>query len=239
MVMGAIFCYAIVVGNQLNVSLVSDDVIQSRILSKVIGDITNYKAIKFQNFQWDLFVENEGVLIFDFREHSDLRSKVLGNEYSGGHLESIWIWGPDDSFYRRNFMKLGLLTFFPDDSSLIDFRYAILGLLYRDRQIDGGLFASLPGPFRLDSSMQQLYFNENSCALSSTEFRIFVALFEAQDQFLPRNEIRDRVWGQNFNISVRSIDSHISRMRRKLPDHFLKIESDRNNGYHLIVNNKV
>ena len=213
--------------------IIGDDIVSTRIFSKVLSGVLPVQVEKFVSFSFDLIPAKGVYSLIDFREHSELRSKCLSGDFTRERLDYTWIWGPDDAFYKREFFKQGFLTYFGHDFNPLELRAAVVGMM-RKYELQGGLTGTvLPSNFRLDSSMQQVYFEGNSCALSTTEFRIFVTLLESGSAHVTRDEIRDRVWGTNFNITVRSIDSHISRMRRKLPENLLRIESDRNNGYNL------
>ena len=211
------------------------DQIQFRIFSKILNDLVSISTLSLADLATETFSKSNSIIFADLRKHSDFRLNLLSGQWPEQLRAYTWIWGPDDSYYRREFYKHGLLSYFPEDFHPLELRSAVLGMLLNQKAIVPKLDIKLPGDLRLDPSMQQLYYQNNSCALSSTEFRIFSVLIGAESTFVSRNDIRDRVWGKDFNITVRSIDSHISRMRRKIPDELLTIESDRNNGYHLKV----
>lgn len=55
--------------------------------------------------------------------------------------------------------------------------------------------------------------------LSSCEIALLVALLQSAGQELSREELRDLVARDGVDVNVRAIDSHVSRLRRKLADH--------------------
>lgn len=174
--------------------------------------------------------QSECLFLFDLREDSFLRKKFLEGAFAFQAQQKCWVLGPKDSYYRREFFKLGCDFYIDADTHSLDLYAKVLGT---QEAIKPEKNLALPQGLKLDLSMQQLYSEGESCGLSSTEFRIFMTLLESSSTHLKREEIRDRVWGQDFKISVRSIDSHISRMRRKIPENMLRIEADRNRGYRL------
>jgi len=54
---------------------------------------------------------------------------------------------------------------------------------------------------------------------TSLEFKLLHYMVNNQDQVLTRNDILEKVWGENNTvISLRTIDSHITNIRKKLED---------------------
>ena len=212
--------------------LVCDDPVEARIFLKSVRDIVEVRQLERADFlaQSSHGELEEGVYVLDLREHSDFRGEVLAQSFRRFKNCEIWAWSLADSFYKRFFLKNGATLVFDDISGPLDFRAAVIGL----GEGFSKNYKKLPNDYRLDVSMQQIYHQGNSCGLSSTEFRIFMTLLETSEEHLKREEIRSRVWGADFNITVRSIDSHISRMRKKLPTP-IEIVADRNRGYRLDV----
>lgn len=69
--------------------------------------------------------------------------------------------------------------------------------------------------------------------LTSLEFKLFIYLFERKDQVLNREQLIQNVWGNQVNISDRTVDSHISRLRKHLENSNLTIVSVYSAGYKL------
>ncbi len=77
--------------------------------------------------------------------------------------------------------------------------------------------------------------NEELVNLSSTEFKIFSYLSMSCDQVISREKIISFVWRDGFHLSDRTIDSHISRIRKKLHGADIQIEAVMNSGYRVSV----
>lgn len=54
--------------------------------------------------------------------------------------------------------------------------------------------------------------------LTTTEFKILSFLCKHKDQVVSREQIINSAWKHGFNVSDRTIDSHISRIRKKISD---------------------
>jgi DNA-binding response OmpR family regulator len=58
--------------------------------------------------------------------------------------------------------------------------------------------------------------NQDSIKLSNKEFALAVLFFQNIGRALPRDEIAYSVWGREKDISSRTLDTHISRLRTRL-----------------------
>jgi DNA-binding response OmpR family regulator len=67
--------------------------------------------------------------------------------------------------------------------------------------------------------------------LSTTEFRILSFLVKNKERVKSREEIITAVWPTSLNLSDRTIDSHVSRIRKKLKNCDCMIEGIQNAGY--------
>lgn len=69
---------------------------------------------------------------------------------------------------------------------------------------------------RIDLELKELIIGEEKIPLTKTEFEIIVLLSENQERIFSRNEIIDRVWKDTPYITERTVDVHITRLRKKL-----------------------
>ncbi len=83
--------------------------------------------------------------------------------------------------------------------------------------------AGLSGPERVqrgeitvDFRTRAAYAGERPVALTPTEFRILVMLIREPERVFTRDEIIDRVFGYDFDGFDRTVDAHVSNLRRKL-----------------------
>lgn len=73
---------------------------------------------------------------------------------------------------------------------------------------------------RIDLSVQRVQIIENGTTqdldLTPLEFKLLNLFLSAEDKLLSRDEIMDRIWGTGMAIYSRSVDTHVSKLRRKL-----------------------
>ncbi|MFZ9734261.1 MAG: response regulator transcription factor [Burkholderiaceae bacterium] len=72
------------------------------------------------------------------------------------------------------------------------------------------------GPFVLDRQTRSLSRSGVPIALTDKEFGIAELLFLRLGQTIPREEMRSAVWQTEALLESRTIDTHVSRVRRKL-----------------------
>ena len=72
------------------------------------------------------------------------------------------------------------------------------------------------GDLKIDLELKELIIGENKIPLTKTEFEIIVFLSENQERIFSRNEIIDSVWKDTPYITERTVDVHITRLRKKL-----------------------
>jgi DNA-binding response OmpR family regulator len=68
----------------------------------------------------------------------------------------------------------------------------------------------------IDFELKELIVENKKIQLTKTEFELIVLLSENPDRIYAREEIIDRVWKDTPYITERTVDVHITRMRKKL-----------------------
>ena len=91
----------------------------------------------------------------------------------------------------------------------------------------------------LDLSRNEVICNNVEAPVSPTEFQILQLFFEQPNAILSRKYLRDKIWGNDVYVEERTIDVHITRLRkalmkvRKTGDNYDIIRTVRLNGYSL------
>jgi DNA-binding response OmpR family regulator len=70
----------------------------------------------------------------------------------------------------------------------------------------------------LDASTRQAEFNQRALELTRVEFDLLSQLCSSPGRVYTRSELIDRVWGDGFAISDRTVDSHVKSLRKKLSE---------------------
>jgi DNA-binding response OmpR family regulator len=90
------------------------------------------------------------------------------------------------------------------------------------------------GPLRLDPSRHRTSMRGASVELTGAEFRVLEVLLRAAGRIASREQLTEQALGRKLELYDRSIDTHVSNLRRKLglgPEAELEIRGIRGAGY--------
>ena len=93
------------------------------------------------------------------------------------------------------------------------------------------------GDLKLDSFAHEVWLGGKSISLTLKEYSILQKLLAAPGRVFTREQMLDDIWGFDFDGDVRTIDSHVARLRTKLGEWGSKhIKTIYGTGYKLEVN---
>ena len=72
------------------------------------------------------------------------------------------------------------------------------------------------GVYEADTAQQRLSVDQQSIALTQKEFDLATYLLQNPDKLLSRDHLLNAIWGLNTDVDTRTVDTHISRLRKKL-----------------------
>jgi DNA-binding response OmpR family regulator len=151
------------------------------------------------------------VPVFFLTVHSLLSEKILGfsvgaEDYITKPFLALELRARIDAKLKRNKISLKSLDFFSWDEISID----------RVKQ-EVKAFDSLKKPVVVE--------------LTALEFKLLNYFANHVDEVVTRDMILDNIWGQNIYIYNRSVDTHVSKLRRKLGEVAHIIQSVHGTGY--------
>ena len=94
----------------------------------------------------------------------------------------------------------------------------IKAILRRTSQIQEGIDSYCFGSVEVDFKKYEAKKDGRPIELTALEFALLNLLIANNGQVVPRNRILDEVWGEGVYIEPRTIDKHISLLRKKLED---------------------
>lgn len=85
----------------------------------------------------------------------------------------------------------------------------------------------------LDAASQRVSVGDAAVKLGPTEFRLLRFFMSNPERVYSREQMLDRVWGQNVYVEERTVDVHIRRLRKALAPHGFDdfIQTVRGSGY--------
>ncbi|MGE4130898.1 MAG: response regulator transcription factor [Bdellovibrionales bacterium] len=70
--------------------------------------------------------------------------------------------------------------------------------------------------------------------LTALEFKLLVLLAERPFEVISRDEILDTLWGKDVHVYARSVDTHVSKLRKKLSGQSQLVQSVHGSGYKFV-----
>lgn len=101
------------------------------------------------------------------------------------------------------------------------------------KQDKGGMIVC--GNLMINTLSQKVTLKEKptELRLTSLEFRLLLHFARHEDQVFPRDRLISSIWGENISVLDRTIDRHVSDLRKKLTGSTHTIETVRGTGYRL------
>jgi DNA-binding response OmpR family regulator len=91
-------------------------------------------------------------------------------------------------------------------------------------------------PYRFDIVAKRVHVAGVPVTMTDKEFELSLFLFRNQGRVMSRAHLLESVWGSNLSTASRTVDTHVSRIRRKLglrPELGFRLSAAYGNGYRL------
>ncbi len=101
-----------------------------------------------------------------------------------------------------------------------------------DEPTDGVRVYTAPGSvLRIDEPGHHVYVHGEEIPLTATEFKLILTLARRADRVQTRGQLLQEVWDMPPDLNTRTVDTHMKRLREKLLDAAVHIETVRGVGY--------
>lgn len=94
------------------------------------------------------------------------------------------------------------------------------------------------GPLQIYPEQFKVLVDGEPVALTATEYQLLLYLAERVGRLQSRDALLQRVWGYEGQLNTRTVDTHVKRLRQKLGDAGVLIETVHGFGYQLIDNQR-
>jgi two-component system, OmpR family, phosphate regulon response regulator PhoB len=84
---------------------------------------------------------------------------------------------------------------------------------------------------RVDPEAHQVWVDGKEIALTALEFRLVHTLLSRRGRVQTRSQLLEDVWGVHADVTTRTVDTHVKRLREKLGDAGSYVETIRGVGY--------
>ncbi|MBK6517751.1 MAG: response regulator transcription factor [Polyangiaceae bacterium] len=106
--------------------------------------------------------------------------------------------------------------------------------ILRRGQRDSAPPPSMPihfGALRVDRDAHRVWIAEEEIELTPLEFKLLVTLFDRKNRVQSRSALLSDVWGIDADVTTRTVDTHVKRLREKLGVAGDYVETVRGVGY--------
>jgi two-component system phosphate regulon response regulator PhoB len=87
------------------------------------------------------------------------------------------------------------------------------------------------GVLRVERDQQRVWVAGHEVSLTPLEFRLLVTLHDRRDQVQSRDTLLTDVWGISPDVTTRTVDTHVKRLRNKLGEAADYVQTVRGIGY--------
>lgn len=87
------------------------------------------------------------------------------------------------------------------------------------------------GVLKVDKPAHRVFVDDEETKLTAMEFQLLVTLMENRNRVHTRSMLLDKVWGIEADITTRTVDTHVKRLREKLGPAGEYIQTVRGVGY--------
>ena len=87
----------------------------------------------------------------------------------------------------------------------------------------------------IDVKLKEVHIGPKKITLTKTEFEIFALLAQHPERIFSREEIINNAWGETSYITERTVDVHITHLRKKIGNYASLISNRPGYGYHFNI----
>ena len=107
----------------------------------------------------------------------------------------------------------------------------IRALLRRAHRVEGEPSLIRFGRLKIDRDAHRAWVDDGEIGLTALEFRLLHAFLSRRGRVQTRDALLSDVWGIEADVTTRTVDTHVKRLREKLGDAGAYIETLRGVGY--------
>ena len=90
------------------------------------------------------------------------------------------------------------------------------------------------GCLKIDQAAHRVWVQDHEIELTALEFKLLLTLYERRNRVQTRATLLDDVWGIQADITTRTVDTHVKRLREKLEQARDYVETVRGVGYRFV-----
>jgi two-component system phosphate regulon response regulator PhoB len=156
--------------------------------------------------------------------------RALRQDEATRHIPVVMLTAMADELDRVVGFELGADDYVTKPFSLRELILRVRAVLRRSAPVEGGEVL-MAGPLRVDAASHRVWVDAEEVTLTALEFRLLSTFLARQGRVQTRETLLGDVWDIHAEISTRTVDTHVKRLREKLGAAGELIETLRGVGY--------
>jgi len=202
----------------MQVAIVEDDAFQRQFLTMLV-ETGGHRAHAFSGggeMLAAMEAQSFDLLLLDWMMPEVSGEQVLAGvrERFGLNMPVMVVTARDAESDVVHALRLGADDFIVKPPKALELLARMDALTRRVR--NGRAMAIRIGPYEIDPERRSVSIDGRLIALTQKEFDLAVYLFQNVGRLLSRIKLLEEVWGVEADLDTRTVDTHVSRVRRKL-----------------------
>jgi two-component system, OmpR family, alkaline phosphatase synthesis response regulator PhoP len=162
----------------------------------------------------------------------ELLKKIRSSD-SFSDIPVIMVTARSDEIDKIIGLELGADDYVTKPFSVRELVARVKANLRRSNRSESAIISSVINykSLKVDLSNYKAYFEDIELRLTLKEFELLCLLLENREQVMTRDTILNRVWGYEYIGETRTVDVHITNLRKKIGEYGDNIETVRGVGY--------
>ena len=174
--------------------------------------------------------EEADILVLDINLPRVDGFKILSSlRQSGSNLPVLLLTARGDLQDRVKGLNSGADDYLVKPFDMEELEARLRALIRRKPEIDDA--KQHFGNLVFDRTGRKLFCNDQELFLPRKELALFECFFDRQNQIVSKSQIADYIYGVGSDIDERAVESHVSRLRKKLVSFGVAIKVARGLGY--------
>jgi len=224
----------------IQIGLVEDDPIQAKIIGTMVGnagmDCLHY--VTELEFRRRMGPESIDLLLLDWNLPGVSGLELLRElRQASSGLPVIFLTGNDSEQDIVTGLQAGADDYIVKPARPAELVARIRSALRRSGPPTGHQVIEDADPFTFDLECRRLLLHGEPVELTDREFDLLVFLFQRRGKVVSRETLLAQVWRVGPNVATRSIDTYVSRLRKRLGlqgDSEWRLEGIYQHGYRLV-----
>ncbi len=204
----------------MRIALLEDDIDQAKLVEVWLTD-AGYSCYSFDSGSYiirALKKESFDVLILDWEipDMTGLQVLQWARENLDWYVPILFITQRDREEDVVTALKAGADDYMSKPIKRAEMLARIGAITRRNNPIESDETVLDFSPYSIDLKRRTVSCNQEDIDLTQKEYELTLFIFRNIGRILSRGYILETVWGKNPEINTRTVDTHVSRLRRKL-----------------------